>query len=880
MERNPLDRVAESAAELAPRNKRFRLVTLGRMALLDTTVEEPTLATRPRKLAVLAWLALRPGQRATRDRIIGVFWGERDEERARNSLSDAVSHLRRVLGRNAIRSLANELIVDTESTLGVDALELTAAANSCEHQQVTALYTGPFLDGVYVDDAPEFDDWRDRSRARFAAIFARSAAVRCTELARARSWDACRELAERWLGAEPASADAALFYLNSIKAPGTAEARAAAIAAYGTLVRRLEHEVGATPHPDVTALAQSISAQLASDPSPPGVNPATMIGTPPAGTMQAGPVDGASLPNGEPATAAASSSTAVRAPAPGHSALLRRAAYLTCAAVMLGAVVLGALRSPESAIRERRVVVPAFENRTGDSTRAALGRVAADWITRGLIETRRVEVIDAVAAPAPANAPIDPRILGREARADLVVIGSYFERDDSIEFEARVVDAHSGRVLRAIQPASGARANPIGAVEQLRQRVAGALAAEVDPVIAGLARESSQPPDYAAYLAWVQGLDAFSHHDLAGSIRYFEQAASADSAFVAPRLWAAAAYGNLGEWARCDSIIRGISAKRATLAPLDRGLLDVWTAQIRGDNAAGYTAAHEMLAAAPRSELALFIAGLSAVEVNRPNEAVELLRQIPTERSGVAWDLYGTSLPQALHLAGRFEKELAEARRRRSRQPALIATIANEARALVALGRIDEAKQLMTDAASLPGQAGQNVGQLMYATALEMRVHGHPVEARAVFERVADWARARPSAELATRENRSLLGRALYQAGRWRDADSIFRALSRAQPGSAIYLGWVGLNSAQSGDTVGAARASAALASLGGPYLHGMNTLARARIAAVLGRREDAVSLARQARAEGAEIEQLHVDPEFLALHGYAPFDELVRPTG
>ena len=204
MERMPRGVGPDAASGLTPRAKRFRLLTFGRMALLEAmTVEEPTLAARPRKLAVLAWLALRPGRRATRDRIIGVFWGGRGEERARNSLADALSQLRRVLGRNAIRTQAGDVVVDTETTLDVDALELIEAANAGEHQRVITLYAGPFLDGVHVDDAPEFDEWRDRERARFAAIFARSAAVRCSELARTRQWDACRELSERWLGADP-----------------------------------------------------------------------------------------------------------------------------------------------------------------------------------------------------------------------------------------------------------------------------------------------------------------------------------------------------------------------------------------------------------------------------------------------------------------------------------------------------------------------------------------------------------------------------------------------------------------------------------------------------------------------------------------------------
>jgi DNA-binding SARP family transcriptional activator/predicted ATPase len=252
---------------------RFRLVTLGRLALLDPEGrEEPSLATRPRKLAVLAWLALRSGRRATRDRLIGVFWGERDEDRARNSLSDALSHLRRSLGRQALCAQADEVLVAEGAPLVMDVLELAAADAAGDHARVTALYAGPFLDGVYVDDAPEFDAWRDRERSRLAALFTRSAAACCAELARARRWDECRALAERWLDEAPASDDAAMFLLDAIRAPSTHEAHAAAVAAYDALVRRLDRELGVPPHARVTALARDIAAQLAAQgqPSTPG----------------------------------------------------------------------------------------------------------------------------------------------------------------------------------------------------------------------------------------------------------------------------------------------------------------------------------------------------------------------------------------------------------------------------------------------------------------------------------------------------------------------------------------------------------------------------------------------------------------------------------
>jgi DNA-binding SARP family transcriptional activator len=227
---------------------RFQLRTLGRIGLLDASGhEDPSLSTRPRKLALLTWLALRPEQRATRDRIIGVFWGDRDEDRARNSLSDAVSHLRRVLGRESVRTQGTEVVLADTVPLDVDAIELAAAASRGDHRSVVSLYRGPFLDGFYVNDAPDFDDWRDRERSRIADLFAKSARPRCDELANEELWDDRRALAERWLEVEPASGDAALALMRAIDAAGTRAAHVSALAAYENLKARLARDLEIAP---------------------------------------------------------------------------------------------------------------------------------------------------------------------------------------------------------------------------------------------------------------------------------------------------------------------------------------------------------------------------------------------------------------------------------------------------------------------------------------------------------------------------------------------------------------------------------------------------------------------------------------------------------
>jgi DNA-binding SARP family transcriptional activator len=640
---------------------RFQLRTLGRLALLDASGhEDPSLSTRPRKLALLAWLVLRPERRATRDRIIGVFWGDRDEERARNSLSDAVSHVRRVLGRESIRTQGTEIVIADDAPLAVDALEMAGAASRGDHTSVVSLYRGPFLDGFYVNDAPEFDDWRDRERSRLEATFAKSARVRCAELAAKESWDECYTLAERWLDSEPASGEAALALLRAIDAPGTHSAHVATLAAFEKVKARLERDLAIAPDARASAFAKEVGDRLAEAPPPP----------PPAITL---PPVSVSSPVAEPP---AKPSRRWR--------LIGGAAF---AAVVLVGV--AELRSPR--LDRRRVIVAALQNRTGDSTLRALGAVAADWVSRGLVETHSVEVADPLLAPT--DPTDDPRIIGRRAQAGVVVLLNYARQGDSLEIDARLVDANTGRVLRATPTVVGSMAQPIAAIDALRQRIAGAMAAEVDPVIASLAREASQPPTYEAYLAWIEGLDAYAHRDYRGAITPFLRAAALDSTFVSPRIWMLAAYGNLGEPARADSIRLAVLPFRGRMAPLDRGLLDMWTATLHGDRQAQYFSSRATLAAAPGSELAIYLAGVAALFVNRPNEAVALLRRLPAERSAVTWDVYGTRLAQALHAAGRHDEELAETTRRLAHAPGSQQAMEEHAKALIAVGRTSEATE-------------------------------------------------------------------------------------------------------------------------------------------------------------------------------------------
>lgn len=241
----------------------FRLTTLGRLALADAAGgEDPSLATRRRKLAVLVVLAV-SRKPITRDALTELFWGDQAEERARHSLSDTLSHLRRVLGPDSIAARRADIALAKETPLTVDIAELHAAAQAQQWGAVTALYAGPFLDGVHVPDSPRFDQWVTTQRATVERLFETACRHECARLAEAGAWQDCAALASRWLDRAPLSVEAAdrLFTALELEAADPVSGARQALAAYDRLARRLQLEFETTPHASLVARADAWRAR-------------------------------------------------------------------------------------------------------------------------------------------------------------------------------------------------------------------------------------------------------------------------------------------------------------------------------------------------------------------------------------------------------------------------------------------------------------------------------------------------------------------------------------------------------------------------------------------------------------------------------------------
>ena len=309
----------------------FRLLTLGRLALLDPSgSEDRTLGTRRRKLAVLAYLALarRP---VSRDALVEMFWGDQDEERARHSLSDALSHLRRALGSEAITTRRADIALDPAAPLRVDMVELLAAASAKRFGEVTGLYEGPFLDAVHLRDSPQWEQWVTLQKSTAERHFEMAARAECARLAGVREWPACAALAAQWLHHLPLAQDAAAHLVDALARaePSPSEGARRALDAFGHWTRRLAAEHELAPEPvlleRVRALETIAAPALPEEPTAlpaPAVEPKTNV-----------VVDVAAPPVASPAM------VDTRAPAPGKPSrwrqLLGAGAFLLLVAATL-----------------------------------------------------------------------------------------------------------------------------------------------------------------------------------------------------------------------------------------------------------------------------------------------------------------------------------------------------------------------------------------------------------------------------------------------------------------------------------------------------------------------------------------------------------------
>lgn len=859
----------------------LHLRTLGTLDLRDPAGHPvQSVLAQPRRVALLVYLAIAvPRGLQRRDTLLALLWPESDAERGRGALSQALYFLRRSLSESVVASRGTEEIGVDPAALECDAVLFEEALRDGRTEEAMALYGGGFLDGFHLPDAPEFERWAELERERLRARAVRAAWELADREAMRQAADAAAEWGHRAVTLSGHD-EAAVRRLMSLLA--RIGERGQALRVYDDLVRRLAREAGDEPEPESTALAASLRER----PSPP----------PPAATVPAGPSEERlaplAVPVAVPVPAWAVPMAAERRPRTGIVAALIAAAGVVALGAML---ILGPVEEERIEPIRTRVVVAELENRTDDPSLDPLGGMAADWITMGLQETGMVEVIDPVTAfVSTRNLPPDSAIVGyaragalaRETRAGTVVWGSFYQTGDTLRFSVTISDVGAASRARRLT-VSGIADDPSTLVQELRQRVAGALAGGLDLRVASLSGIGSTPPRLDAYREYAEGLELFARNEYAAAYPRLLQAAELDSTFLLPRFWALFALGNRRQYATRDSLLATLVPLRDRLSPIDRHSLDYFLADSRRDRVEALRAARQAARLAPQSNWT-YMVGYLALLLNRPRESLAALTQLDPDRGWAkGWTSYWSVRAGARHHLGQHDEELADALRARSIDPADPDRIGYQISALAALGQVVEARALLDTLVALPPRPLHlvllSVEEIISRTSDELRAHGHPAAAAEVLE----WDLRRidelPKRQRGSPSNRFRRAYDLSRLERTEEAEEAARDCLAHYPEEIGCTWLLGALAARRGARPEAERQSARLQVLADSRGHLSNwaLVRRAAIAARLGDSTRAAALIAEAITRGSGVVALlHADPDLAPLRGYPPFEKILKPEG
>lgn len=528
-------------------------------------------------------------------------------------------------------------------------------------------------------------------------------------------------------------------------------------------------------------------------------------------------------------------------------------------------------------------MVGEFENMTGDRSLDSLGNMVAQAISQGLVELGGVEV---VSAPPPsgggAGRPGDAalRVAARAAGAGTLVSGSYYLSGGTLELRGRVSDVESGKLVYALKPETGPRGAPAEAVDRVRQRVMGATILHLGDAFAlgGL----KTPPLYSAYQEYLAGMRSMGV-DAKAVIPHLERAGAIDPEFWRPQILLLSSYRGVGDVGKYEALKKHLQDSQDQFGPAELILFQYMEANLAGLPLEAYRKAREVLALAPGDVGPLFAAANLAVSLNRPREALACIGDVEKlDWKTLGHWVQGPGLLRVVafahHLVGEYEAELAVAEFALRLYPDSLIVRRDQVRALAGLGRVAEVDRVVTESLAIRGR-GATPGHVMLAAAQELRAHGHADASRRVAAQGAGWFAALTGEEASSLQVQQTRIECLWLAERFDEARTVADRLAKAFPQDLWALGFRGILAARAGDRQVAEAVDRQLAGLDAAQSAGEPTYLRACIAAQRGERDRAVELLRGSMARGfAFVNYLHTYTFLEPLHGYPPFEELIKP--
>ncbi|HEX6134756.1 MAG TPA: BTAD domain-containing putative transcriptional regulator [Longimicrobiales bacterium] len=809
---------------------RVWLEVLGRIGLRTDRDEVRAVLVQPKRLALLVWLTLRrPGGFVRRDELLGTFWPDSTEARARASLRQALQFLRRRLGTGiVVRRGDAELGVDPD-ILNCDALAFLDTVARGDGEAAMECYGGDLMPGFLLEGAHEFDRWLHAERQRLRTLAVEAALLAANEAEDEGDHARAAERVAWAFRLEPNDEAVARRLIGLLERSGN---RVAAVATYEALADRLRTELDLDPSPQTVELFAAI--RDAADAAP---------------DVRATPARGVSP----------------------QRVLVLRLENLTGddRFDVLGGLAADTLARGLSLIPDLEVVPP-----------LAVGPVPPDAMLPH----------DSATTSEPGGVPSSLAALARATGAGTLLDGSVHREGGALWFQVRVTDVAGGRLLPGPDPVRADESAPLEGIELLRERVVTAVAPALTQRVVHV-REAARPPGVDAYRAYLDGLDQFVRGEWHAALHHFRKATNLSPDYALPRIVSAITLWNLCDLPQARAIALEADALRSSLGRFERAVLDMVLAWLDGDWAAAYRAAVVQAEMAPGS-IPHFQVAEESRRLNHPREAREVLRRLNPEAGELrGWIFYWVELASAHHLLRDHARELEVASRCRRLHPHDPLAALLEARAFAGLGRTGDVVRVIDQILASPAGRKPPMGELIVEAGLELKAHGAADAGAALLERAVEWYRAEGGAHASSRRllGRALyFADRLDEAheildGLARTSGSSVQPIGEhhAQLRAHLDYGFLAVIASRRDDAPELKRWCGRLEALDGPFLYGAQWFWLAAVAALRDDRERAIRLLRRAFADGLPMEMfVHTDPHLARLRGDERFDAIMRPRG
>jgi serine/threonine-protein kinase len=568
-------------------------------------------AVQRHRLALLALLATARDGTLPREKLMALLWPRQRAPEARHLLNVSVHVLRKALGEHTLRTEGGDLSLDP-AVLANDVGRFHAAIASGDVRSATELYGGPFLDGFFLDDSPEFDRWQEAERARLATELESALEARAEAAEQGGDW---REAVLCWRRLSEHAPEHAGVTMRLMRALAATGDRGAALEAADSHVAHLASEFEAEPSPEVMDLAEQIRGR----PAPSGAR-RDETRTPPAavpGIRQLETV--------------------------GTLRHLRRArlgwALLGAGVLAAGVAALG-LRP--RGVDPASVAVLPFADLSPDGDQAYLSDGLTEELLNALARIPGLRVAARSSSFQFRERGVDVRDVGRRLAVAAVVEGSVRLDGDQLRVTAQLIETRRGYHLWSEQY-DRSMADVFSVQEDIARMVASRLS---ETLVRGLpdtlvARATASPAAYELYLRGRHEWNGRTRRGMWEALRAFQQAIAIDPGY-------AAAYAGLSDTWQLLPDYGDV--------PASEGLAQAKTSALR--------------AIALDSTLAAAYASLGAVlddyDRDRPGAERAYRRAIALNPG------YATARQWlAIHLAddGRFEEALEEIERARRLDP-------------------------------------------------------------------------------------------------------------------------------------------------------------------------------------------------------------------